>query len=178
MYPENLDALVAKAVDYGAAAAKIIPIEEVAIDERTRIKCQFGCPNYRRGLMCPPHVPTPEIFSKALNRYNWAILFEFEVPGEDLTKVGDVQKQIQAFIERMEFETMGLGYNFSLGLRAGECRICERCVAWLGEEDLLCRHPAQARPAMEALGIDVIQTLKNTGYDTIPRRIFALLIVD
>ncbi|RLG30795.1 hypothetical protein DRN98_07050, partial [Methanosarcinales archaeon] len=156
----------------------VIPVEKIAIDERTRIKCQFGCPNYRRGLMCPPYVPAPEVFSKVLNRYNWAILFEFEVPGEDVKRVDEVQKQVQALIERMELEAMSLGYNFALGLKAGGCRICDRCVAWLGEENLLCRHPDRARPAMEALGIDVIQTLRNTGYDTIPRRVFSLLLVD
>jgi hypothetical protein len=31
---------------------------------------------------------------------------------------------------------------------------------------------------MEALGIDVIKTLKNIGYEEVSRRIFAILMVD
>ena len=41
---------------------------------------------------------------------------------------------------------------------AGPCPVCAECP-----EDGNCRHPEQARPAMEASGIDVYQTVKNAG---------------
>ncbi|RJS71751.1 MAG: DUF2284 domain-containing protein [Candidatus Syntrophoarchaeum sp. WYZ-LMO15] len=178
MHPEELDGLVARSVEYGASNARVIEIKDLVIDERTRLKCQFGCPNYRKNLMCPPYVPGPEEFSKIVSRYSWAILFEFEVPNEEVSEVKGIQKKLQTFIERMELEAMKLGYSFALGLKAGGCTICDRCIAWLGEGNLPCRHPERARPAMEALGIDVIGTLKKIGYEEIPKRLFALLLVD
>ena len=178
MQPKNLDDLVAKSLENGASVAKVVAVKDIVTDGRTRLKCQFGCDSFGRNLMCPPHTPSHEVCLDILDKYSWAILFEFEIPGEELDMVLDVQREIQDFIETVEFEAMRIGYNFAFCLNASSCRICDRCIAWEGEDNLLCRHPRQARPSMDSFGIDVITTLKNIGYEETPRSLFALLLVD
>jgi predicted metal-binding protein len=51
------------------------------------------------------------------------------------------------------------GYHFAAGLSATGCLLCDQCVG-PGEP---CRHPLKARPAMDALGIDVGATVKKAG---------------
>jgi len=51
------------------------------------------------------------------------------------------------------------GYHFAAGLSATGCLLCDQCVG-PGEP---CRHPLKARPAMDALGIDVVTTAKKAG---------------
>ena len=42
---------------------------------------------------------------------------------------------------------------------SGPCRLCDEC----SPEDGACRHSEEARPAMEACGIDVYQTARSNG---------------
>jgi predicted metal-binding protein len=51
------------------------------------------------------------------------------------------------------------GYHFAAGLSATGCLLCDQCVG-PGEP---CRHPLKARPAMDALGIDVVATAEKAG---------------
>jgi predicted metal-binding protein len=50
------------------------------------------------------------------------------------------------------------GFYKALGLGAGPCWLCKECNL---EH---CIHPLQARPAMEACGIDVYATARAAGY--------------
>jgi predicted metal-binding protein len=53
------------------------------------------------------------------------------------------------------------GHYKALVLLAGPCRWCAACARGRGES---CTRGAQARPAMEACGIDVFQTARNNGF--------------
>ena len=51
------------------------------------------------------------------------------------------------------------GYYKAFGMASGPCELCRTCDPARG-----CRHPYQARPSMEACGIDVYQTARNNGF--------------
>ena len=146
---KDLDILKGLALERGATHAQVIPAHEVAFDERTVLKCQYGCPSYGRYLTCPPFTPTPSEFEKALRTYRWAILVECELA--DLNRL----------VVEVEKEAMRSGYYLALGLKGHRCYLCEECVP-PGEP---CRDPLNARPSMSGLGINVFATLKNAGIE-------------
>jgi predicted metal-binding protein len=165
---KNLRGLLKKITDLGVRGAKIIDPKTVETAPWVRWKCQFGCVGYKSSLMCPPHSPTPEETRKVLDSYKRAILFE---AGRLDTKEIAVKAEREAFLS---------GYYKAFGLGAGPCRLCNACAFDKG-----CRHPDEARPAMEACGINVFATVRKHGF-TInvvkthkdPQHYFGLILIE
>jgi predicted metal-binding protein len=135
------------AVEAGALGAKMISPSDVETGEWVRWRCQFGCGGYNSSLVCPPHSPPPEKTRKMLDEYKRGVFFE---------SPPDQVKEIAVKLERELFLS---GYYKALGLGAGPCMLCKTCAFEKG-----CRHPRQARPAMEACGIDVFATARKHGF--------------
>jgi predicted metal-binding protein len=160
--------LVDKALALGALDAKVIPAPSVETGHWVRWKCRYGCGGYGRSLVCPPNTPTPAETRQMLDQYKAAILFE-SPHGE--------AKRIAVELER---EVFLAGYYRAFGLGAGPCHKCRACALGKG-----CRHPSEARPAMEAVGIDVYATVRKHGF-TInvvrthddPQHYFGLVLVE
>ncbi len=144
---EQLQKFINKTLRLGAREAKIISPLDVETGIWVRWKCQFGCDGYGSSLMCPPYTPRPEETRQMLKQYKRAILFESP-------RVNT--KEIAAQIER---EIFLAGYYKALGLGGGPCRLCQNCAFEKG-----CRHAEEARPAMEACGIDVFATARKHGF--------------
>lgn len=69
--------------------------------------------------------------------------------------------KLHKIVNEVEGKAMAMGYHFATGLIGGECMLCAVCVgAKSGEK---CRLPYQARPSMEAVGIDVHTTSARAG---------------
>ncbi len=60
---------------------------------------------------------------------------------------------------RLERDAFLAGYHQAFGMGAGPCSLCKECALEKG-----CRHPREARPSMEACGIDVYGTARNSGF--------------
>ena len=136
------------ALKLGARDAKQISVESIVTAPWVRVKCQYGCGGYGQCLTCPPYSPTPEETARMLKDYQIAVL----IHGDDHTDV----TVIAARIERKAFLD---GYYKAFAIGSGPCRLCDECNL----EDKECLHPEDARPAMEACGIDVFQTARNNG---------------
>jgi predicted metal-binding protein len=102
---------------------------------------------YNSSLCCPPHSPRPEETRRVLDCYRRAILVR--------CKPGVYVKELVAALER---EVFLAGYYKALALGAGPCFLCEECSFDR------CRHATEARPAMEACGIDVYATVRANGF--------------
>jgi len=140
----------------------IVSAAEVSVDDRVRLKCQVPlCDSYGRNYTCPPHVPTLSDFRKALNGYEKGILVRVN---DTLTEGNrDPFRSAGLLHELINFgekEAFLMGYRFAAGFIGGCCRLCETCAAVTGEA---CRFPFRARPSMESMGIDVIETAKRAG---------------
>lgn len=160
--------LVMAARQEGALSAKVIDPSTVETAAWVRWKCQFGCGGFGSSLVCPPHSPGPDQTRRLLDGYKRALLFE-SPPGK--------VKEIAVALERAIFLE---GHYKAFGLGAGPCGLCSRCALDEG-----CRHAEQARPAMEACGIDVFATVRKHGYkidvvrsDCDPQHYFGLVLVD
>ncbi|OPY34487.1 MAG: hypothetical protein A4E32_00215 [Methanomassiliicoccales archaeon PtaU1.Bin124] len=172
--PKDLRALTSKAEEMGASKASTILASSVIMDPRVELKCRIPlCPNYGRSLTCPPNVIGPERFALALGRYSHAVLVqkrydqkemmamlattpyqELESSPEYLGRMRGMFKDFAAIMSGLEGEAMRMGYRFAAALVGGPCCQCDECAS-PGQK---CRHPFQARPSMEAMGIDVIAT--------------------
>jgi len=171
--------LVQMALSEGAKAAKIISARMVVVDERVRLKCEVPrCAKFNQYLTCPPYVMDVATFSRVLSQYEWCLLVQVEAENLDSTDkcsgriAGSVlrenlrrhhpyQLKLLNIIERMEAAAFKKGMRFAAGFTGGECVLCERCVDNKMSDP--CRHPFQARPAMEGVGIDVVRTAENAG---------------
>lgn len=160
--------LVQMAITHGAASAKPISPRTVATGRWVGWKCRYGCGGYGSSLVCPPHTPEPPQTRRMLREYDLAILFEC---GDGRTK------RVAAAMER---ELFLAGYFRAFGMGGGPCELCEVCAFDNG-----CRHPHQARPAMEACGIDVFTTVRRHGFviDVVrncrePQHYFGLVLVE
>ncbi len=156
----------------GASQAVAIPVADIVVDERTLLKCLVPlCPHYGLDLMCPPNVLSVSKFKEILNCYHRTILIKVDVPLNDppggggkaeyMHAVRDTQKRLHSIVSRIEYLCIEQGYHFAAGLVGGSCPLCEECVGI--KSGLPCRHPLQARPAMEAMGVDVMATTKRVG---------------
>jgi predicted metal-binding protein len=199
----DLDYLTGRALEHGAAKAKAFLAEKVVVDPRVRLKCSVPvCAGYRNNLMCPPNVISPDQFSLALAKYHDAILVQFKMPmpasgikkkfgDQELKQMVEDKDYLQSMVKegrsmeeamgKLERDAMLLGYRFAAAFGGGPCRLCDECVALTGGTK--CRNPWKARPAMEAVGIDVFMTAKNAGLPfEIPAKenpvLVGLLLVD
>ncbi len=173
---EKLEDFCRKAIELGAAKAKIIKAEDVIVADWVRLKCQYGCGGYGKRLSCPPYSPTPSETRKVMAGYGRAILMKFR----SCQECGDQRAvNIHKFIAEMERDLFLSGYYAAFGMACGPCDLCTQC-------DLKgCQEPGLARPSMEACGIDVYATAKKAGFkievltrrDQIPR-CFALVLVE
>lgn len=178
----NLKELCKIAIENGASRAKIIDSGMVVVDERVHLKCRYPpCVHYGKNLLCPPYTPSAKNFKGCLARYKHAIIVQIDVPimaeisnhirngGAKLTELRKAEnlfirredwKRLHAIVSAVERESFKKGYYFSLGLGAGNCKLCKTC-----NPKLPCKKPWEARPSMEAVGIDVYKTAQNSGLE-------------
>ncbi|MDO8567757.1 MAG: DUF2284 domain-containing protein [Dehalococcoidales bacterium] len=182
---KNLEKYRQKAIEFGANDAKIIPASDVVVDERVYMKCLVPrCQGLRHGGTphCPPHTPQPDFVRKVLARYQWAIVFKRDVENlEDYIPTSDAKveeiraksKEVEGYhartieiVGRLESLAQSEGYYLALGFSGGSCRLslCRGANCAVIENGN-CRFPLKARPAMEAVGIDVFDLAKKVGWD-------------
>jgi len=137
------------AVKLGAAAAKVVPTSKVYTAEWVRLKCRYGCGGWGKRLTCPPYSPTPEETRRVLNEYGRGILIH--CPGGN-------RKMPREIVPELERQIFLAGHYKAFGFASGPCHLCQRCSL------KSCAHPGQARPAMEASGIDVFATARAAGF--------------
>jgi len=178
--------LCERAVTLGARAARPLPAHAVVVDPRVALKCRVPlCPSYGRNLMCPPFAPAPADFADMLRRYATAIVVQQPIPltaadierrfgGADVGELhddtgyqrvmADSQNAFAAVMSGLERQALAMGYRFAAAFAGGDCCLCEACVAAAGGTTTeACRRPFEARPSMEAVGIDVVATAAAAG---------------
>jgi predicted metal-binding protein len=161
---------IRKACELGAKEAKLITPQQVFTAEWVRRKCQYGCDGYGQHLTCPPFSPTPSETRRMLDEYNIAVLIHY--PSK--------WKVITTTVSTLEREAFLSGYYKAFGMGSGPCTLCDICDIENG-----CKHQDEARPSMEACGIDVYQTARTAGFPievvrdhTCPQNYYGLLLLE
>lgn len=58
----EFDFLRTLALNLGATEARVIPAEEIVVENRVVLKCRVGCDDYGKKLTCPPFTPKVDEF--------------------------------------------------------------------------------------------------------------------
>jgi predicted metal-binding protein len=146
--------------DHGYEDYKWFDPEQVVVSQWVRTKCMFGCPNYGNKAACPPQTPSVSECERFFKEYKIAVIFH-------IRKQSSIQKERYAWykketikLAKLERDVFLAGFEKAFFLLFGGCVICEDCQ----KERSLCKHPEMARPAPEAMAVDVFSTVKKIGY--------------
>jgi len=165
------------ALELGASAATVIPASEVVVDERVRLKCLVPrCLRAGETPNCPPNAPDLDLVRGALARFSWAVLFKCDLaPVEDYApgKSKEEKQRTLSFhrkggqlVYELERQAYRDGYPLAMGFGGGSCKdyLCQGMLCQFLDSGR-CRFPHRARPAMEAMGIDVIDLVNEAGWE-------------
>lgn len=177
---EKLDRLRTTALNLGADQARIIDAKKVAIDKRVRLKCSVPvCASYNSHPMCPPNLMSVDEFAEILSLYDKALILQVEADYDSAdksensldkricdelersTNTREWESKLHILVNRLETVAFKEGYYLAAGLIGGNCSLCSDCVTI--HSNMPCRRPFEARPSMEAMGIDVLKTCENSG---------------
>src|SRR5665811_511826 len=146
---ENYRKLEEKAKELGAKSLRLFDAADIVVEDRTILKCIFGCNGYG-SRVCPPYIPTVDEFKKMLADYDWALLVEWnsenvftrevsenfikfsvEPPKDEAVKqqfqnnlktvMKDRKEIIQPGVLEIEKLAWILGYNTALATFPGMC---------------------------------------------------------
>ena len=174
----QLERYINKAQEMGITKAKIIDPKTVVVGNWVRLKCQYGCSGYGKYLTCPPYSPTPDYTQKMLSDYSRGLLMQIEnIPPSMEPKI---RLKLKTTVAKLEREIFLDGFYKAFGMTSGPCSFCRTCHVAKP-----CKYPEQARPAMEACGIDVYQTARNNGFtlevvqsEDLPCSYLSLILID
>lgn len=183
----KFDFLKDQALELGATEAKVIPANEIVVENRVVLKCKIGCNNFGKTLMCPPYGPSVDDFRKTLSEYSSVLVLKFKSQAEATPEVAPLssmdendssltekmKEKIRAFWTSwnndrkevlkklcvLEKAAMNKGYTLALAFTTGSCVICDKCNV----EQKVCILPTKARCSAQAVGINILQTLENAG---------------
>jgi len=169
----------------GAGAANVLVIRPsgVVTAPWVRWKCRYGCNRYGLAYCCPPDSPDYAETRQLLDSYQRGLLIHFEVPeAPEFNQYRTIYKALHDQIIDTEFKIFKDGYYKAFTLLFGPCTNCAVCAKSRHES---CTFGKRARPAMEACGIDVFQTVRNHGlpiqtlrdYSPVKNQ-YSLLLVD
>ena len=145
--PTGLEQVEAVIREFGPKGLVRTGPSDVITAEWVRMKCQYGCGGYGQCLTCPPHSPTPRQTRRLLDDYETVYVMWWGADAPDRKDLAEIERRV--FLA---------GYYKALMLACGPCGLCDPCPL-----EQPCRHPYQARPSMEACGIDVYQTAHRAG---------------
>jgi len=147
--------------------------DAIIFDPKVQSYCnnpEYLCPYYGHSWACPPEAPYLE--HEIMNYDKFYLIytkFDIKEKGNNKSKNSFKYKDMREIMEqemekflnqyRNEFKEIKILWD-------GHCRVCEKenrkCSI---EEDAPCRYPDKIRYSMEAVGIDVTQTVKNLNID-------------
>lgn len=182
------------ALEMGCPEAKVIPADNVVVEDRVRLKCMVGCPYYNQGLKCPPYTQGIDEFRKMLKDYSFAMVIKLkpqEISDEVMAKykLGNDEKEyvrlrdqyddVDKTSSRVWADFSGPYKNslmdlleleraaFNLGYTFATVFFAGRCMLCekCNVENGICKNPMIARFSAEAMGINLLKTAENAGME-------------
>jgi predicted metal-binding protein len=139
---------------------KWIDPKKIIVAQWVRLKCQFGCKEFGKSAVCPPNTPTVSECKQFFQEYTNAVIFHFEASVENPEDRFLWTKKINAKLNKLERDVFIAGFQKTFLLYMDTCCLCDEC----NSDRSLCKHQELARPAAEALSVDVFSTVKQFGF--------------
>jgi predicted metal-binding protein len=139
---------------------KWIQPRDIVVAQWVRMKCTFGCPDYGHNTTCPPNVPSVAECRAFIHEYTSAVVFHIPKQVDHPEDRHEWCKGVNNKLVKLERDVFLAGNPKAFLLAMDNCYLCAKCT----EERIECKHPKLARPAPEALAIDVFSTVRACGY--------------
>jgi predicted metal-binding protein len=147
------------------ALVKVINPNQLIVTQKVRDYCiENKCGKYNKNFMCPPYTGDINSFKERLKNYRKGIIIGVKdkiLKDDRKEKAYESADKLHKIMLDAELMAKKLGFDNGTALIGGNCRICRVCAVELGLKN--CLYPEKARPSLEAMGIDVIETLRNIG---------------
>ena len=134
--------------------------EEIVVSQWVRMKCMYGCSDYGRNASCPPNTPPVSECRDFFRSYSKCVVFRFAKRFDDPEQRHSWSAEVNRALLELERDVFLSGYHKAFILFMDNCHFCAECV----DSRSSCRNKQQARPAPEALGVDVFATVRKLGY--------------
>jgi len=129
----------------------VVPVKpkDIVFDERTILKCMYGCKDWGKGCTCPSRdgFPSPKKLRKMLKKYKTVLIIHSR--DKKIAQNTSLAIENEAYLD-------GDALVFSMS----DCALCPECAGRTGES---CRNVMMARPSFHSVGIDVFSTAKKLG---------------
>ena len=154
---KKLEALFKK---HGYRDFKWIEPREIVVARWVRMKCAYGCGLYGRNAACPPNTPAVEECRRFFDEYGAGAVFHFEKTVKKPEDRHAWSRKVSRKLLQLERAVFLAGYQKAFLLVMDSCHLCAECAAAREQ----CKQPKLARPAPEAMAVDVFSTVRKYGY--------------
>ena len=140
---------------------KWIDPQLIIVAQWVRMKCMFGCGEYGHGASCPPNTPSVAECERFFKEYSNAIILHFEGKMEKPEGRHAWSAKINEKLVKLERAVFLAGFERAFLLFMDSCCFCKECS---GKRET-CAQPRMARPAPEAMAVDVYSTVRQFGFE-------------
>jgi predicted metal-binding protein len=140
---------------------KWIDPQQIAVAQWVRMKCMFGCGEYGHGGACPPNTPSVPECERFFKEYGDGIILHFEGLMDKPEDRHTWSARINAKLVKLERAVFLAGFERAFLLFMDSCCFCKECS---GNRET-CEQPRMARPAPEAMAVDVYSTVRKFGFE-------------
>jgi len=134
--------------------------KEIVVAHWVRMKCQFGCPEYRTNPACPPYTPSVPECHQFFNEYSFAVIFHFEKVVEKPEDRRQWSREVNQQLLKLEQKVFISGFHKAFMLFMDSCNICPECSDLKAD----CKNPQLARPTPEGMAVDVFATVRPLSF--------------
>ncbi len=168
--------------DYGFTEVKFMQAAQVITGSWVRLRCQYLCKPDRQALLSPPNTPESEDMAGLFEDYKTGLMMRREIEVNEILDIGAEQMwaEFQDAMIRAENEAFIRGYGRAFCVGVGNCIFCHH-------DDSIrpCGYPEKRRPTLEAVGINLHDTLDMIGWQSLlvrdpgdPFQLFGLLLLN
>jgi len=133
----------------------------IVVSQWVRMKCMFGCGEYGRAGACPPETPSVAECREFFHEYSDAVILHFEGVMDKPEDRHAWSAKINARLVKLERAVFLAGFERAFQLFMDSCCFCHECTG----NRKTCHHPRMARPAPEAMAVDVYTTVRKAGFN-------------
>ena len=146
---------------HGYSDYKWIDPQGIIVSQWVRMKCMFGCGEYGQCGACPPNTPSVAECERFFKEYTDAIILHFEGKMDKPEDRHAWSAKINAKLLKLERAVFLGGFERTFLLFMDSCCFCKECAA----DRQTCAQPRMARPAPEAMAVDVYATVRRFGFE-------------
>lgn len=164
---------------FGLSEVKFIHTPQIFTSRSVRLRCQYLCSMTHQSPTSPPLTPTSNEAREIFDEYRYGVIVRKEEP----FGVRDCRAVWKDFSDTMlgiEADAWTRGYSRAFAVAIGNC-------LYLHHDDRFrpCDYPTKSRPTLEALGVEMRDTLEMVHWEDYlnreasdPFQLFGLLLLD